>query len=241
MKKLLLFAACMFGPLPALAASVPNIPLDKSNGGPPKSIALMGVPEPSRFQVRDFYRVANLAGPLGGFAAGSVDADRTKKFLEEAVIANKVKFGERLAADLQHDLEEAGFTVEFLGDQIKKVKKAADGKTDDFSAVSTDKDAILAVWFGPIGFLSSAKLSTKFQSSVDVNAKLIDRATQKVLYQKTYVYGYDLGLDKAELLVVDEKYQFGDFDDLMKRKDLAIEALDSGLKVTASRITADLR
>jgi hypothetical protein len=219
-------------------ASVPNVKLDTGRAAEIKSIAILKMFEPNRFAIRDFYTVAALGGPIGGAVHGSVESDWTKTFLEQVVQAQQFKFAEAMEQDLTRSLVGAGYSAQILAGQ--KVKKAADGKTDDFSDVATDRDAILAVWFGTAGFLSSEKLSTEFQPSVTVNVELVDAKSKVIILRRSVVYGYKLKLDGAEFIDADAKYQFGNFDDLMARKELALDALSAGLMASAERIAKDI-
>jgi hypothetical protein len=220
-------------------ASVPNVPLDKGRAAEIKSIAVLKIPEPNHFAIRDFYTLANLAGPIGGAVHASTESDWAKAFLENVVQPRQFKFGAAMEQELTRSLGSAGYSVQIISGQ--KVKKANDGKTDDFSEVATDQDAILAVWFGPTGFTSSAKLSTEFQPSVIVNVELVDAKSKAIIMRRTVVYGYKTKIDGAEFIDADPKYQFGNFDDLIARKDLALEAMSAGLKTSAELITKDIR
>ncbi|DAB31190.1 MAG TPA: hypothetical protein CFH79_10515 [Sulfurospirillum sp. UBA11407] len=74
-----------------------------------------------------------------------------------------------------------------------------------------------------------------------VNSRLIDPQTKEVIYQKTYNMGYKAKISNIELIPLDEKYKFGNFDDLMHRVDLALEALTTATSVAASHIVSDIK
>jgi hypothetical protein len=226
---LLLLAGC---------ASVPNIALDKGGRAPLKTVALIRMGESQYFLVRDLSGMAALGGLVGGLVQGSLDDQRTKQYLQ-AVNDRKVKFSERIVADLQSEFAKAGIQMQYVPDQAARL--AADKKSDDYSAIKTDKDAILVVWFGATGFVNTAKLSTEYQPWLIVNARLLDPKTKAILYQKTFNLGYAAKIDNAVFINLDQKYQFGNFDDLMGRVDFSIEALSAGDQLAAEHIVADLR
>jgi hypothetical protein len=218
-------------------ASVPNVALDKAHRAPIKSVALLGVSESQNIQVRQIYGVASLAGVVGGLVEGSIQAKRAQQ-LVQALNDKHIKFGDVIVAELQKDLAQAGITVEYMPD--KKPMVAADGKTDDYSAIVTDKDAILNVWFGATGFVDAAQFSSQYQPWVVVNARLVDPKTRAIIYQKTFQVGYQAPIAHVEAVTLDPKYLYGDFDDLMSKIDSGIEGLSSGDALVAARITSDI-
>ena len=220
-------------------ASVQNVSLDKTSRAPLKSVALLRIDESQFFQVHDLSGMsAALGGAIGGAIQGSVDHMRTKQFLQ-TVNDKNIKFADTMIAQLKVELEKSGIQMEYLSD--KSPKLAADQKTDDYSDIATDKDAILNVWFGATGFVNTAKLSTEYQPWLIVNARLVDPKTKTIIYQKTFNVGYEAKINNAIFLSLDPKYKFGNFDDLMSHIDLGIEALTSAEALVASQIASDIK
>jgi hypothetical protein len=219
-------------------ASVQNVSLDKTSRAQLKSVALLRIGESQFFQVRDFSGMSALGGAIGGAIQGAVDDKRAKQFLQ-AVNDKNVKFADVMVAKLQAELQKSGIQMEYLSEKAPKL--AADGKTDDYSDIATDKDAILNVWFGATGFVNTAKLSTEYQPWLVVHARLVDPKTKAIIYQKTFNAGYEAKIANAVFVSLDPKYKFGNFDDLMSRVDLGIEALMSGEALVASQIASDIK
>ncbi len=219
-------------------ASVQNISLDKTGRPPIKSVALLKVAESQQFMVRDFSGMSALGGLIGGAIQGNIDDQRSQKFLE-AVKDKQVMFGDIMVKEMQTALNEAGIEMLYLPGESPKF--AADKKSDDYSHITTDKSAILNIWFGATGFVNTAKLSTEFQPWLVVNVRLVDPQTKAIIYQKTYNAGYNAAIANAEFISVDPRYKFGNFDDLMNRIDLGIEAISSSESIIARRVVADIK
>lgn len=238
MKAMSFLASLACALLLSSCVTVQNVSLDKASRPPLKSVVLLRVGESQFFQVRDFSGMSALGGIVGGAAQGSIDESRAKQFLQ-AVNDRNVKFSTLMVGNLKSELQKAGIQAEYREDLAPKL--ASDGKSDDYSAIKTDKDAILNIWFGATGFVNTAKLSTEFQPWLIVNTRLVDPKTRAIIYQKTFNVGYEAKLNNAVFVALDPKYHFGNFDDLMHRVDFAIEALSSSEQIVASHIAADIR
>lgn len=220
--------------------TVENIQLDKNNRQKIKSIALLKVGEPQFFQVRDLSAAARLGifgGAIGGALQGNTDDQNSQKFVK-LINGKNIKLGEHIALAVRSELEKTGLNVQYLSDQVPKL--AADKKSDDYSEIVTNKDAILNIWFGPVGFVNSAKFSTEYQPWLVVNARLIDAKTKLTIYQKTFNVGYEGKFNNAEFITLDSKYNFGDAQDLFKRFDFAVDSLLNGEKLVAEKIGSDI-
>lgn len=231
-----LFAALIL----SACTTAANIPLDKANKPPLTSVALLRISESQYIQVKDLTGSGPLilAGGLGGLIQARIDQSRSEK-LALAMNASSTKFGDVLVSELKVALPKSGIQVEHLHDKAPRF--AADGKSDDYSHVSTDKDGILNIWFGAMGFINTAKLSTEFQPWIVVNVRLIDPVSKATRYQKTFNVGYEARIENAEFIPLDAKYQFGNFDDVMNRMDLVAEAFTQAQTLVAARVASDIR
>jgi hypothetical protein len=128
--------------------------------------------------------------------------------------------------------------VTVAGDQ--KPKLAADGKSDDYSDVHVDADAILSIWFGVVGYMSSP-YSTHYEPWVLVKARLLDAKTKKDIYFKTFCVGYKMKIENVVALPADPKYRYGSFDDLMAHTDDAAAGLVNCEEMVAKQIGSDLK
>jgi hypothetical protein len=126
-------------------ASVPNIEADKTAAAQIKRVAVLGIHEPANVQVANIGGAAMAFGAIGGLIEGTTNASHSKQFAE-ALNQQKRSLSEPLLAAVTQSLKEDGFEVTVASDQ--KPKLAADGKSDDYSEVHVDADAILSVWFG---------------------------------------------------------------------------------------------
>jgi len=218
-------------------ASVPNIEADKAAATQIKRIAVLGIHEPANVQVANLGGAAGAFGLVGGLIQGTTNADHSKQFAE-ALQQRKQSLSEPMLAAVTQSLKEDGFEVMVAADQ--KPKLAADGKSDDYSDVHVDADAILSVWFGVVGYMSSP-YSTHYEPWVLVKARLLDAKTKKDIYFKTFCVGYKMKIENVVPLPADPKYRYGSFDDLMAHTgDAAAGLVDCG-EIVAKRIGADLK
>jgi hypothetical protein len=216
--------------------SVPNIEMRKASGPSIKRIALLKTPAPRNVQVTNIGGAAMAFGAIGGAIQGGMNAGHAKQFA--AVLAKQPALSEKIMADVESSLKADGYDVIVVRDQAPKV--AADGKSDDYSGVQVEADAILSVWFGVVGYMSSP-YSAHYEPWVLIKAHLVDSKTKKDLYFKTFCVGYKPKIENAVMLPADTRFRFGSFDDLMARSDDAVAGIVSCEKLTADRIGWDLR
>jgi hypothetical protein len=234
--KTLLGAA--FGATLALCGcvSVPNVDASKSSVAQMKRITVLAVREPPVVQVVNIGGAAGAFGVIGGLIQGSANADHSKAFLA-AMVQRKVSLREPLLAAVESSLRQDGFDVSV--DQTQWPKKTADGKSDDYSALHVDSDAILIVWFSVVGYMSPPN-STHYVPWVVIKARLLDARTKQDIYFKTFCVGYKMKVENAVQLPADPKYRFNSFDDLMAHVDGAVDGLVDCEKIAAMRMGSDL-
>ncbi len=218
-------------------ASVPNIEADKAAATQIKRIAVLGIREPANVQVVNLGGAAGAFGLVGGLIQGSTNADHSKQFVE-AMRQRKTSLSEPMLAAVTQSLKDDGIEVTVAVDQ--KPKLAADGKSDDYSDVRVEADAILSVWFGVVGYMSSP-YSTHYEPWVLVKARLLDAKTKRDIYFKTFCVGYKMKIENVVPLPADPKYRYGSFDDLMVHTSDAVAGLVDCEEIAAKRIGADLR
>jgi outer membrane lipoprotein SlyB len=216
--------------------SVPNIEMQHTSAAPIRRIALLKTAPPRNVQVMNIGGAAMAFGAIGGAIQGGVNADHAKQFA--AILAKQPALSEKIMTDVESSLKADGYEVIVVRDQAPKV--AADGKSDDYSGVHVDADAILSVWFGVVGYMSSP-YSAHYEPWVLVKARLLDAKTKKDLYFKTFCVGYKPKIENAVMLPADSRFRFGSFDDLIAHSDDAIAGIVSCEKLTADRIGSDLR
>jgi len=224
----LLFSGCV---------SAPSVDVDRTAATHIKRIAIIGIPEPANIQVANIGGAAAGFGLVGGLIQGATNADHSKAFAVPLRQRKPTLSAEMLSA-IKQSLEADGFEVTMALDQ--KPKLAADGKSDDYSEIHVDADAILAVWFGVMGYMSPPN-STHYQPWVFIKARLLDARTKSDIYYKSFCVGYEMKIKNAVMLPADEKYRYGSFDELMAHATEATTGLVDCEEVTAKRIGLDLK
>lgn len=227
-------SAC-FAFLLASCASTPNIALDKNKTGNISTAVLLRITESQQFLVQNLSGLPALGGVIGGVIAGNAQADRAKQFAE-AYNAGPIKLSASLVNDLQQEFSASGKQVTYLADEFAKLKD----KADDYSHIQTDKDAILSVWFGPVGYVADGVIDAPYQPWVMVHVRLLQGKTHQILSQKTYTAGYKSKLEGAVFVPCGNDYRFDTFDKLMADVGGSVRALSECQKAIVRQAVLDL-
>ncbi|KVH12685.1 hypothetical protein SB394_10365 [Burkholderia sp. BCCIQ04A] len=215
--------------------TVPNTDMTPEARQKLHSIAMLDVIEPKRVAVVNFGGAAAGFGLIGALAQGAVNASHTSTYTDH-VAAGKILFAPDIADGVAGRLTGNGYQVVKLDGQ--KVKLADDGKSDDYSAIQTDADAIMNVWFTSFGYISPPQ-QLDYIPWVVIRARILDAKTKQDLYYKTFACGYDV---KANSVHIDSDfaYTYGSFSDLEKNFDKSVEGIKSCEKSVADMIGQDL-
>ncbi|MBR7972237.1 hypothetical protein KDX01_03760 [Burkholderia vietnamiensis] len=199
------------------------------------SIAMLDVAEPKRVEVLNLGGAAAGFGLIGAIAQGAVNASHTNTYMGH-VAAGKIVFAPDIAAGVTDRLAGNGYQVVKLDGQ--KVKLAEDGKSDDYSGIQTDADAIMNVWFTSFGYISPPN-DPDYIPWVVIRARILDAKTKQDIYFKTFACGYDIKANSAHI-DSDFAYAYGSFSDLEKNFDKSVEGIKSCEKSVVDMIGDDL-
>lgn len=216
--------------------SAPNVAADKATLTRIKRVAVLDLHAPDVVMVQNF-GLAMGFGVIGGAIQGGSNAANSKAFTA-AIAQHKPSLNDALVASVSQSLRDSGFEVTVVGNQ--KPKKAADGRSDDFSDIHVDADAILVVWAPLKGYISPPQ-SLKYEPQVAIRARLLDATTKKDLYFKTFYVGYKTAVIAMEDIPSDSRYRYGSFDTLMSKAGDAADGLISCETIGARRIASDLK
>ncbi|WP_175713630.1 hypothetical protein [Burkholderia ambifaria] len=199
------------------------------------SIAILDVTEPKRVAVVNLGGAAAGFGLIGALTQAAVNSSHTSTYTDH-VTAGKIAFAPDIVDGVTGRLTDTGYQVVRLNGQ--KAKLADDGKSDDYSAIQTDADAIMNVWFTSFGYISPPN-QPDYIPWVVVRARILDAKTKQDIYFKTFACGYDI---KANSVHVDSDfaYTYGSFSDLEKNFDKSVEGIKSCEKSVADMIGRDL-
>ncbi|MGU7811382.1 hypothetical protein [Burkholderia sp. AW49-1] len=199
------------------------------------SIAILEVNEPKRVAVVNLGGAAGGFGLIGALAQTAVNASHSSTYTDH-VAAGKIVFAPDIVDGVTGRLTSNGYQVVKLDGQ--KVKLADDGKSDDYSAIQTDADAIMNVWFTSFGYISPPT-EPDYIPWVVVRARILDAKTKQDIYYKTFACGYDIKSNSVHI-DSDFAYTYGSFSDLEKNFDKSVEGIKSCEKSVADMIGQDL-
>lgn len=241
-RSLPVFLCILSGALSSCVA--PPVEFDRS-GTTPTSVALVAVVEPPINAVINLGSAsAFFPGYLfGGLGDPGMESSHTNTY-SQMVKTNHVQFSSRASVALTHQLQEDGYRVVDAGDQI--VKGTPDKDNFDYSAIRTNADAILHVWFTQAGY-ASPKLSTGYYPWVGMRVRFLDAKSKKELYFKTFETGLatvsssTTGNSPAITNIsCGEKYRFGSFADLTSQFQDSVDGLNQCINAIIAYVGKDL-
>jgi hypothetical protein len=198
--------------------TVPKVDLQRRSSI--RTILLLKIAEPK------IQPVMNIAGPSGAFGLtgtlvqASLNDTHTKAYTQ-IVKERGITFAPLLEQELTRELKSAGYLVVYSEEQ-PTVKE--DYQTVDYSAIHTDTDAILHVWFTTIGYISPPS-KVSFQPWVGVRVRLLDPGTKQDLYFKTFACGYEVRGENIVQVPAEAQYEYDSFEKLTANFDGSVAGL----------------
>ncbi|MEX3813644.1 hypothetical protein AB3X96_25845 [Paraburkholderia sp. BR13439] len=215
--------------------SLPKTDLAASNRQKLHTIAMLDVKEPRGESVVNFGGAAGAFGLIGGLVQAGVNANHTSTYTQR-VASEKIVFAPVVDDGLTARLSNAGYQIVALHGQ--SVKLASDGKSDDFSDIKTDADAILNVWITSFGYASPPDTSD-FIPWVVIRARLLDSKSRQDMYFKTFACGWDIKANSIHI-EADAKYRYGSFGTLTDQFDQSVTGLKDCEQAVVAAIGQDL-
>jgi len=215
--------------------SLPKTDLATDNRVKLHSIAMLDVTEPHGESVVNLGGAAGAFGLIGGLVQGGINANHTSTYTQR-VASEKIAFAPVVSDSLTTRLSSNGYQIVPLHDQ--RAKLTSDGKSDDFSDIKTDADAILAVWITSFGYVSPPE-SSDFVPHVVVRARLLDSKSRQDMYFKTFACGWDIKANSVHV-EADEKYRYGSFGTLIDQFDQSVAGLKDCEQAVVAAIGQDL-
>lgn len=198
-------------------------------------MALLRITESQQFRISNLSGLSALGGAIGGVIAGSLQDNRTAKFVA-AYNAGTTRLSSSLVTDLQSDFTAKGTQISYLAEEFAKIKDNA----DDYSHIQTDKDAILSVWFGPVGYIADGVLNVPYEPWLIIHVRLLHGKTKQILSQKTYSAGYKAKLEGSVFVQCSKDSRFDTFEKLMDDFEESIKALSECEKAVVQQAVQDL-
>jgi len=231
-----LFVFTMAGLFLSGCVTVPNVDADRAATNRIKKIALLAVPPPREIPVANLGGASSAFGLVGGLVQAGVNSSQAKQFAE-FLASKKIDLAQTFEAAVVTALKEDGF--EMTVERNQKPKVAADGKSDDYSEVKVDADAILSIWSVTFGYVSPPN-TTHYAPSGVVKVRLLDAKTKADLYYKTFVIGWKLPMKESVYLESDGKFRYKSIGEFTAHEDEAVEGLFETQQLVARKIKTDL-
>jgi hypothetical protein len=217
--------------------SFPKQAFDKHAHPGVKSIALLEVTPPATLAVANLGGVGSSFGLIGA-SIDSAEQERKTNDFNSVVEQGRREFGPRMQDALKLGLERNGYSVTVLSG-VHPVRDGEDDQDADYSAIATDADVILDVYYVRASYLAPG---ADYLPWLMVGARLIDARTKARVYAQQYGYGNAVGaIDNVEHIPSDPKFKYDSADALQARAPEAIGGLHAGIGLIAQRIVSALR
>jgi hypothetical protein len=216
--------------------TAPSVNADRNATGRMRKIALLSIPEPGEVPVANMGGAASAFGLVGGLVQANNNLGQAKDFAGD-LKAKNIDVARHFEEEISQALRASGYDVSVVSGQRPKV--AADGKSDDYSGVHVDADAILSIWSRSFGYISPPS-STHYEPSGVVMVRLLDAKTKSDLYYKTFVVGWKLPIKESIYLEADPKYRYRSIDQFRAREDEAIQGIFEAERLISQHVSEDL-
>jgi hypothetical protein len=217
--------------------TAPSVDADRNALRRLAKIAVLSIPEPAEIPVANLGGAASAFGLVGGLVQANNNLGQAKQFAED-LKAKDIDVARHFEEEILRSLREAGYEAVLVTGQKPKV--AADGKSDDYSGIQVDADAILSVWSRSFGYVSPPS-STHYEPSGVVMVRLLDSKSKADLYFKTFVVGWKLPIKESIYLETGTKYRYGSIDKFRASEDEAIQGLFEAERLISQRVGEDLK
>lgn len=216
--------------------TAPSIDADRNATGRLRKIALLSIPEPSEIPVANMGGAASAFAIVGSLVQINNNLGQAKQFAEY-MRRRDLDVARHFEQDLMASLREAGYEVVLVTGQRPKI--AADGKSDDYSGIHVEADAILSLWSRSFGYISPPN-STYYQPSGVVIVRLLDAKSKADLYYKTFVVGWKLPIKESIYMETEKKYRYRSIEGFKASEDEAVEGLFEAEHLISQRVGDDL-
>ena len=216
--------------------TVPNVDADRAATNRIKKIALLAVPAPREIPVANLGGASSAFGLVGGLVQAGVNSSQAKQFAEFLTL-KKIDLAQTLEAAVIAALKDDGFEVTV--ERKLKPKVASDGKSDDYSDLHVDADAILSVWSVSFGYVSPPN-TTHYAPSGVVKVRLLDAKTKADIYYKTFVIGWKLPMKESVYLETDGRFRYKSIGEFASHEEEAVQGLFEAQQLVARKIKTDL-
>jgi hypothetical protein len=216
--------------------TAPSVDADRSVTGRIGKIALLSIPQPREVPVANLGGAASAFGLVGGLIQADTNKGQADQFAEFLKTKN-IDISRHFEDEIMRSLREAGYEAYLVTDQKPKV--AADGKSDDYSGIHVEADAILSIWSRSFGYISPPN-STHYQPSGVVMVRLIDSKTKSDIYFKTFVVGWKLPIKESIYLETNEKYRYRSIEQFKASEDEATQGLFEAEQLISQHVEKDL-
>jgi hypothetical protein len=225
----LLFVALLSG----CSHKVPNQSYDVKANATLKKISIVKPPVLEELQVFYYNHPGTNFGLIGGLAAAAEFKSKTSSY--NAAIKDKAfNISDYFVSQLQKNFEKTNYSVTVL--ESAPQKEMAYCKSFE----ACESDAYLDCYIPSIGYIASSG-HTVYKPTVIVNARLVKKDTNDVLYEKQLVSGENSYMaEDAEYLDFDATHTYDSFSDLEDNATKSLEGFKIAIDTIAAKIVDSL-
>ena len=224
--------------LTVACSTFPTQEFNKSANADMHAIALAPVGEPDKPAVIILNAVGNSFGLIGGIVEATRAANAANELTGELKTGN-LDYKTYLPAHIIEALQAEGFKVTTV-DGARAAGEA--GKFLTKPPLPTDADATLDIYVSYVGYIA-AGATTAYRPAVHIEARLIDRKTQKVLFADQIFYNnFSPNMAKQAISIEsDPKVNFQDRAAMLAAPEEVTLGLTAGLDAVALELARQLK
>jgi hypothetical protein len=206
---------------------------------PPKPaltrIQVLPVLPPANVRTRNSSLLYSSFGALGALANYASDQANSEEF-QAKIEAERQQMGAKLTTALVKQLRREGYQAEVLQGVVRNPESPEEV---DYKGLP-GKEPVLHVYYLQADMHSST-LSTYYVPRINITASLVGRGSEDALWAESIYYGADSKGNASWSIPSPDRFQFADFQSLIKQSPQVLASYDHGIEALARRVARNLR
>ena len=215
-------------------AQVPRKAYNREANGHIRSVAIVHVDAPERYEAIVLGHPGQSFGLIGGLIAAA-DMQIKSNRLTEALDPDRTRLRQRFIDKLASALGQQGYQVH----PVAAPAGTPDDELVDVAKAKVAADATVTVTM--IGRYMAAGATSDYFPQIVVKVRKMETGSRSMLYEDTFSYGFTLPQSQTVHFASDASYRFADIDRLLADPSRTRDGLLAGLDAIVAQIAADLR